>query len=600
MPSDLFEYEAFLRPNFEAWAAASWLGSAGAALGLQQVSALPATPFSVIACVGALMATSRGTKALRNWRTAHRLGGQKIQFIDHKKMGKWVKRHPDEIYMGEGFEWTTAHIQRAVEILNQDARKYIPRPKNEKGGAQWIHGLEKKKQTIAVPIDSLKGHTLVPGTTRAGKSVMFRLLISQMIARGEPVIIVDPKGDPGMLAETRRACEAHGKPFKYLHPAFPAESVRINLLRNFSRGTDLAGRIASIIPTESGADPFVAFGHMSLNNVVQGLLLIHQRPTLVGIRKQLEQGPEELVIQSIAAWATEVKPGWESEAAPFLQKANNESKKAIAMIGFYRSVIAKANANQDLEGLVSMYEHDREHFQKMIASLLPVMAMLTSSELGPMFSPRGDDADDDRPITDSSQIIKHGEVLYVGLNSLSDAQVGGAIGALLMADLAAVAAERYNYGGSGSVNIFVDEASEAANVPFTQVLNKGGGAGLRLFVATQTVADFAAKLGSQDKALQLLGNLNNVISMRVLDEATRDYVTNNLPPTRYKYVMRTQGTSNDSEPIMSTGNQGERLMDEETDLFPSQMLTMLPNLEYLARLADGRVIKGLIPILLDE
>jgi len=119
-------------------------------------------------------------------------------------------------------------------------------------------------------------------------------------------------------------------------------------------------------------------------------------------------------------------------------------------------------------------------------------------------------------------------------------------------------------------------------------------------VATQTVADFAAKLGSQDKALQLLGNLNNVISMRVLDEATRDYVTNNLPPTRYKYVMRTQGTSNDSEPIMSTGNQGERLMDEETDLFPSQMLTMLPNLEYLARLADGRVIKGLIPILLDE
>lgn len=248
-----------------------------------------------------------------------------------------------------------------------------------------------------------------------------------------------------------------------------------------------------------------------------------------------------------------------------------------------------------------MYEHDREHFQKMIASLLPVMAMLISSELGPMFSPRGEDADDDRPITGSSQIINHSEVLYVGLNSLSDAQVGGAIGALLMADLAAVAAERYNYGGGeGAVNIFVDEASEAANVPFTQVLNKGGGAGLRLFVATQTVADFAAKLGSQDKALQLLGNLNNVISMRVLDEATRDYVTNNLPPTRYKYVMRTQGTSNDSEPIMSTGNQGERLMDEETDLFPSQMLTMLPSLEYLARLADGRVIKGLIPILLDE
>lgn len=601
MAKDLYAYQAFLRPNFESWAASVWLLSGVTALLFASITELPPTPLWVIAAIALVMAISRGRVAMRNRRVQKRLGGSAIEFVTHKDIRKQVAQNPDQVWLGEGFEWGNAHIQRAQEILNQDSRRYLPKAALETGGAQWLHGLEYQKAPVRISLDTLKGHTLIAGTTRAGKSVMFRLLISQCIGRNEPVIIIDPKGDPDMLAETRRACAFHGRSFKYLHPAFPQESVRINLLRNFSRGTDLAGRIASIIPTESGADPFVAFGHMALNNVVQGLLLIDKRPTLVSIRQQLEQGPDELVIQAVGSWATQVKPEWVSKAAPFLQKANTSEKKAQAMVKFYREQIRADHPNQDLEGLISMQEHNREHFQKMIASLLPVLAMLTSSELGPLFSPRPGESEDARSIVNLTQIIEGRSVLYVGLNSMSDAQVGGAIGALIMADLAAVGSQRYSYGMGEMVNIFVDEASEAANVPFTQVLNKGGGAKLRMFVATQAIADFASKLGSQDKALQLLGNLNNVISLRVLDEATRDYVTNNLPTTRYKYVMRTQATSNDgSEPLMSSGNQGERLMEEETDLFPSQLLTMLPNLEYLARLADGRIIKGRIPILMDE
>jgi conjugal transfer pilus assembly protein TraD len=65
--------------------------------------------------------------------------------------------------------------------------------------------------------------------------------------------------------------------------------------------------------------------------------------------------------------------------------------------------------------------------------------------------------------------------------------------------------------------------------------------------------------------------------------------------------MRTQGQNTDgSEPIMHGGNQGERLMEEEADLFPAQLLGMLPNLEYIAKISGGKIVKGRLPILTEK
>jgi conjugal transfer pilus assembly protein TraD len=130
------------------------------------------------------------------------------------------------------------------------------------------------------------------------------------------------------------------------------------------------------------------------------------------------------------------------------------------------------------------------------------------------------------------------------------------------------------------------------------LLNKGRGANLRLFVATQTFSDFAARMGSKEKAVQVLGNINNTFALRIVDKETQEYITDNLPKTRVKYVMRTQGQNTDGEePIMHGGNQGERLMEEEAEMFPPQLLGMLPNLEFLAKISGGRIVKGRLPII---
>ena len=415
------------------------------------------------------------------------------------------------------------------------------------------------------------------------------------------MIIIDPKGDKELKDNAQRACIAAGSPerFVYFHPGFPEHSVRLNPLRNFNRGTEIASRIAALIPSETGADPFKAFGQMALNNIVQGLLLTSQRPDLKTLRRFLEGGPEGLVVKAVTAWGEQVYPNFSVEIKRFTEKANTLAKQAMAMLLFYYERIQPVAANTDLEGLLSMFEHDRTHYSKMVASLMPVLNMLTSSELGPLLSPIANDVDDSRLITDSGRIINNAQVAYIGLDSLTDAMVGSAIGSLLLSDLTAVAGDRYNYGVENRpVNIFIDEAAEVVNDPFIQLLNKGRGAKMRCVIATQTFADFAARTGSEAKARQVLGNINNLIALRVMDAETQQYITDNLPKTRLQYIMQTQGmSSNSASPALFTGNHGERLMEEEGDMFPPQLLGQLPNLEYIAKLSGGRVIKGRIPIL---
>ncbi|EDK7120044.1 conjugal transfer protein, partial [Salmonella enterica subsp. enterica serovar Enteritidis] len=545
------------------------------------------------------------------------LKGRDLEFISIAELQKYIKDTPDDMWLGSGFLWENRHAQRVFEILKRDwtsivgrestvkkvVRKIQGKKKELPIGQPWIHGVEPKEEKLMQPLKHTEGHSLIVGTTGSGKTRMFDILISQAILRGEAVIIIDPKGDKEMRDNARRACEAMGQPERFVsfHPAFPEESVRIDPLRNFTRVTEIASRLAALIPSEAGADPFKSFGWQALNNIAQGLVITHDRPNLTKLRRFLEGGAAGLVIKAVQAYSERVMPDWEAEAAAYLEKVKNGSREkiAFALMKFYYDIIQPEHPNSDLEGLLSMFQHDQTHFSKMVANLLPIMNMLTSGELGPLLSPDSSDLSDERQITDSAKIINNAQVAYLGLDSLTDNMVGSAMGSIFLSDLTAVAGDRYNYGvNNRPVNIFVDEAAEVINDPFIQLLNKGRGAKLRLFVATQTFADFAARLGSKDKALQVLGNINNTFALRIVDGETQEYIADNLPKTRLKYVMRTQGQNSDGkEPIMHGGNQGERLMEEEADLFPAQLLGMLPNLEYIAKISGGTIVKGRLPIL---
>jgi conjugal transfer pilus assembly protein TraD len=178
--------------------------------------------------------------------------------------------------------------------------------------------------------------------------------------------------------------------------------------------------------------------------------------------------------------------------------------------------------------------------------------------------------------------------------------VSSAIGSIVLADFASVAGMIYNSGKKpGRISMFVDEANEVVNLPFIQILNKGRGAGFQVVMATQTLPDIVARLGDEARARQVIGNCNNLITLRIKDGDTQKFVVETFGQTYIKTIQQSMSNAvNSAENIINySGNTGQSLTFGEHDLFPQHLLGQLPNFHYIASIAGGRVIKGRLPII---
>ncbi len=388
--------------------------------------------------------------------------------------------------------------------------------------------------------------------------------------------------------------------FVYFHPAHPEKSTPIDPMRNWNRRTELASRVAALIPSETGADPFAAFGWKVLNDIVNGLVATGVSPNLVHMKRYIEGGADNLLLNTLRRHFIDTVPEWETRSSSFVKKHRDRILEAY--IEFYKQTAIHEAQSSDLDGLISTFEHNRDHFQKMVASLIPILSMLTSEPLAALLSPEFKIGDQEHA-TDMAKIINNNQVLYLGLDSLADGTVGSAIGSIMLADLTAVAGDRYNYGidSNKPVNLFIDEAAEVINQPTIQLMNKGGGALFRVTISAQTFADFPARLGDENKARQVLANINNQIVLRVIDAETQQYIADSMPKIKVQSLSIRYGHGVDAK-IQDEyqSSYQESMMAEEVELFPAAMLGNLPPLHFLARMSGGRIIKGRLPILKAE
>ncbi|MDN5874426.1 MAG: conjugative transfer system coupling protein TraD, partial [Sinobacteraceae bacterium] len=509
-------YELPWRPAYEKISAFGWLTGALLSALIWDSADLPPAPFALATGLCGTMFVLRGARALRQHRRVARLKDTRALKITRKALHKIVKANAGVVWLGRGFNWRAEHAQLAHEVRQSGIESKLKSAKDErdpfKAGSHWMHGLD-HEHAVEASLEILAGQTLIVGTTGAGKTRAFETLITQAIMRGEPVIVIDPKGDKDLCETMRKTYEYMGQPekFNYFHPAHPEKSVRIDPLHNWNRPTEIASRIAAIIASEGSMDPFVAFGWNVMNDVAHGLLHVDARPNLISIQQYVQGGVDSLVGEALRRFLDEYDPGWVSTVgANFNDDGRRKANETTKIVTYYKQrtsgVKPAIRPSHELNGLVGSYEHNREHFQKMIATLIPTLSMLTSGDLGLLLSPHPD-PEDPRPITNMTKIINGCEGAYIGLDSLADSTVASAIGSILMADLTAVAADRYNYGVSDvGINVYLDEAAEVINQPTIMLLNKGRGGKFRLTIATQTFADFGARLGSEAKARQVLGN----------------------------------------------------------------------------------------------
>ena len=592
-----FAYEFLLRRNYEILAFLAWVIGG---LGVYWLYLNASYPLSVLKITGVVIGCAglwRGIEGLAKIKKNKLLIGKKRRLwitswreslTRAEKSKNGGKKTRGTVWFGRGFPWTQEEVQQATEILKKADSKFL-----QDSRGRWIHGIGvalDKEKDLTVKGELLEGHTLIVGSTGTGKTRLFDLLISQAIYRGESVIIIDPKGDASLRENTRLACEriGEGERFAFFHPTPSKSGVRIDPLKNFQKGEELASRVAALIPSETDADPFTAFGWMAINSVVGGLTYLDARPNLLKLRRYIEGGPDELVRQVLYKFFTIHQPG--KTLPPKLEDVVRQYQQ-----------LPELEKVTEVDGVVNQYLHNREHFHKMVASLLPILSMLTSGATGSLLSPDPDDGDP-RQILDSATVIEKNMVLYIGLDNLSNSTVGSAIGSIMLADLTAVAGDRYKRYGDGqkppSVNIFIDEAAEVINDPAIQLLNKSRGAGFRVAIATQTLADLEVRTGTQAGARQAIGNTNNWIVLRVIDGETQKYIAEALPKTAVKSLeMGYRSASSSTSPLDFSGTYTESLKEEETELFPAALLGILPNLHCFCRLNDGSTWKCELPIL---
>jgi conjugal transfer pilus assembly protein TraD len=495
-----------------------------------------------------------------------------------------ARARPDMQWLGHGEQWTPARA--AGSTLDAS------RPE---ANAAWRAS---QARAIHVPHAVLSSHVLILGQTGSGKTRLASLLATSFIARHPDgaLILLDPKGDEGLRTVLRRACEASGRSqsFLELDLARPAQSVRFDPMRNHVRTTSLASRVSALLPDARAGSPFAAFAWRELLVLSDAMLYTSARPTLAALRAAVEGDGRALLGRALEVWSTRAPP-----AATGAFTRSQCFRAPDRLVAFYRAMVRErpACAEPVIDALIDVVSHDRAHRSKMIQSLLPLMAALTSGELRALLSPAEDPADA-RPVFDSRKVIDQARVFYVGLDVLSDPVVGGALGSLLLADLAQVAGQRTRVGGA-PVLVMIDEAAELAGEPLLQLLNKSRGAGFQLVLAAQTVYDFEARLGGAAMAHALLGNPGNLIALRTSDAGTQRFFTEALPPIDRQErsrsgSMTTRSNSSGAPGAATSGWQARRA---QVEWVPPGALSQLPDLHFFARTADGRVWRGALPLL---
>ena len=616
-------YEMPWRRAYESYAGAAWLAAMGffAVVGVTRQLPRPlALPLALLCfAVGVL----RISQALHTLVLRASLSGRGIQVITTGELARWCRK-PDEVFLGFGFEWRPVHSQRLYELAKVDYREFTVSPRlltllgydskpqpDAEIGLPYIHGVEPKEVALHRPLQNFEGGTLLVGTTQSGKGVALANLITQAVRRGDVVIVIDPKNSRRLKRVTQRACQDWREPDTFLdfHPAFPESGVRLDFTFNWQKPTEIASRIQSIMPPDT-AGAFSAFGWDAVNVVVQGLVELEERPNLVKLTKYIEGGIEPVLEATLRRYYERALGAvWRElpEMKKLLHDAHRGNMKRpseaasadlLAFVAYYEHHVAQSQRNKVIDAQVRTFRHNREHYQKITANLLPVLSMLTSGDLGRSLSPEPFDADDRRPIMNFEKIERAGHVLYMCLDSLPDPSVATAIGALALADLAARAGMRYNLGAYRRIALFVDEVANVVNQPLIEILNKGAEGGIYTTCAMQTLADLARRLGSEAAARMVLGNLNNLIALRSKDRPTQDFIVETFGRTAIHALRLRQGYGSDTHLIDFSSSTSNDITESFEEMIPAEMLGKLPNLQYFASVSGGRIIKGRFPILI--
>lgn len=648
--------EVLLRPAVELYTVAVCLGAA--VLCLFAPWALALSP--LLGLAGALAFLTFGTiRFCEAWAILRYR--RNIRRIPRYVMAsRQVPVSQQRLFVGRGFRWDQRHIHRLMQTYRPEFRRYVEptplyrfarrleerlefapfplpwlarvtawdsplnpvRPLPPVGGLPRLHGIEPREVDVSLPLGERVGHTLVLGTTRVGKTRLAELFITQDIRRKtngehEVVIVFDPKGDADLLKRMYVEAKHAGREreFYVFHLGWPDISSRYNAVGRFGRISEVATRIAGQLSDEGNSRAFKEFAWRFVNVIARALVELGQRPDYLLIQRYVVNIDSLFIEYAQHYFARNEPKAW--EVIVQLEGRLNDKNIPRHMVGREKRVVAVEqylsqvrNYDPVLDGLRSAVRYDRTYFDKIVASLLPLLEKLTTGKIAQLLAPNYSDLADPRPIFDWLQIVRQRAVVYVGLDALSDTEVATAVGNSMFSDLVSVAGHIYKHGiddglpgastsAKVAINVHADEFAELMGDEFIPMVNKGGGAGVQVTAYTQTLSDIEAKIGNRAKAGQVVGNFNNLIMLRVRETATAELLTKQLPKVEVYTTSVVSGATDTSDPqgqTAFTSNTQDRITTTSVPLIEPAHVVNLPKGQAFALLEGGNLWKLRMPL----
>lgn len=334
-----------------------------------------------------------------------------------------------------------------------------------------------------------RGHTLVFGTTRVGKTRLVENGLIQDIRSGKNVVIIDPKIDIELFSRVFEIASSCGREHEItlINSLTPNMSAKINPFANYYTPEEPISHIMATVPSTDEFFYNVAYDTTTV--IVRGM-----------IKLRLEAGMDKYFnLDDFMKW---LPYGKFQELKDRL--SNFKDKDSELIIGQIDDIL----------------DSGAEYFNKVSKTLKSAIIQLTLGNTGEVIARAKTNEFLDR--------LEQGKgaILFVQSAALLQPRAAFMLGRVIVSMIQSLVGRFYASGRKFEIPLvlYLDEFSNIVYNGIDDMFNKAGGCNCYIMALTQSPADVVAVIG-EDKARKIFDNTNTKIFMRVNDTASAQNLT---------------------------------------------------------------------------
>lgn len=424
-------------------------------------------------------------------------------------------------------------------------------------------GFEDNGQPVFLTDEQRAMQTNLPGVSGSGKSTALLNILIQDILRGKTVIFLDGKGEKQFIRSLIAAAIAAGRmdDIRIIDPSHPQLSDKYNPFH--SRNGSLTERVGIIFDSLGAADAKNEF------------FKEHQQAFLSAICNILSYTGKTLSFQSVLAAAQQPEFVRETILAVRDSVMNNPDLKQHLKDAFEMDAAA-------LEGIYS----EKDGWLTKIQGLLNSMKPFVGESLAEMTGATEN-------LVTIDEVFERKLILLVSMNIGANSQPNRAIGRIIVRDIQAQIAKRYDDWKNNKVHEFVsivlDEVGLFVYDGFSNIIHTARGANASFIFSFQSISQLAGSVG-QTFADDLATATNCKLIMRISNEDTAEQfisASGTARTERLSYQVEKEG------PFGKLGGYEEVGRGTRSESFESRVkdhqLKVLPRGQMMALIPDPRV-----------